>query len=100
MIKSTRWRALNLYCRYIASEQAQAAGAVAMVEHPLYPEGVKIPNTPFGKERARLTHSGLVILIWIETYQPILFAFRCLKMFWHLADTALAQFDHAAVLGC
>jgi crotonobetainyl-CoA:carnitine CoA-transferase CaiB-like acyl-CoA transferase len=33
---------------YIASEQAQAAGAIATVPHPLYSEGVKVPNTPFG----------------------------------------------------
>ena len=32
---------------YIASEQAQAAGAVATVAHPLYPDGLKMPNTPF-----------------------------------------------------
>ena len=35
-------------CRYVASEQALAAGAVATLEHPLYPDGLKVPNTPFG----------------------------------------------------
>ena len=30
---------------YIASEQAQAAGAVAELEHPMFPDGLKLPNT-------------------------------------------------------
>ena len=43
---------------YVASEQAQAAGAVATLDHPLYPDGLKIPNTPFGIPGEDVTPRG------------------------------------------
>ena len=38
---------------YIASEQAQAAGAVAELEHPMFPDGLKLPNTVRAPTRPR-----------------------------------------------
>lgn len=43
---------------YIASEQARAAGAVATLSHPTFPEGLRIPNTPFGMPGADVEPRG------------------------------------------
>ena len=70
---------------YIASEQAQAAGAVAELEHPMFPDGLKLPNTVRAPTRPR--HCRIECWLLAGSAEPLLerrSILPCLSS-WHLS---------------